>query len=224
MTEADLLCRLKTGSNEAFAELLALYQNAVLNICYRFLLNKEDAEDISQDVFVEVYNSVSHFRGESKLSTWLYRIAVSKSLDEIKKRNRKKRFSSLGRAIGLEQIAGWFTNHERPDVKIEQDQDMLILLNALNQLPNSQRIALTLSKMEDYSNRQIAEIMESSLTAVDSLIYRGKQNLKAILYEQRQNSNEMSPKSNVIWKEENKYMKSSTTWSQLDSPGDGTMG
>ncbi|MEI6853916.1 MAG: sigma-70 family RNA polymerase sigma factor, partial [Bacteroidota bacterium] len=149
MTEADLLLQLKTGSKEAFAELLALHQNAVLNICYRFLLNKEDAEDISQDVFVEVYNSVSHFRGESKLSTWLYRIAVSKSLDEIKKRNRKKRFSSLGKAIGLEHIAEWLSAHETPEKKITDNEDMQLLYEALNKLPNNQRIALTLSKIED---------------------------------------------------------------------------
>jgi RNA polymerase sigma-70 factor, ECF subfamily len=181
MNEADLIYHLKTGSKEAFAELLTLYQRTVLNICYRFLLNKEDAEDVSQDVFVEIYHSIKNFRGDSKLSTWIYRLAVSKSLDEIKKQKRKKRFSSVGKALGLEQVALLLKSHDSADKKIEENEEMQLLLKALNRLPESQRIALTLSKLEDYTNTQIAELMRTSLTAVDSLIYRGKQNLKTFL-------------------------------------------
>ena len=179
--ETDFLIKLKSGNKQAFAEMVAAYQKTVINICYRFLLNKEDAEDISQEVFIEAYHSIRDFRGESKLGTWLYRIAVSKSLDEIKKRNRKKRISSVGKTLGIEFISNLLVGNDGPDKTMEENEGYSTLLKTLGRLPENQRIALTLSKIEDYSNSDIAEIMEVSLTAVDSLIYRAKQNLKAIL-------------------------------------------
>ena len=99
MEEAELLQKLKAGDKAAFSELVRLYSNRVINTCYRFLLDKEDAEDVSQEVFIEVFQSIGSFRGDAKLSTWIYRIAVTRSLDEIKKRNRKKRLSSEGTTV-----------------------------------------------------------------------------------------------------------------------------
>ncbi len=179
--EIDFLSKLKSGDKLAFAGLVAVYQKTVINVCYRFLLNQEDAEDISQEVFIEAFHSIRDFRGEAKLGTWLYRIAVSKSLDEIKKRNRKKRISSVGKMIGIDFISNLLVGNDRPDKTIEENEGYANLLKTLGRLPENQRIALTLSKIEDYSSTDIAEIMEISLTAVDSLIYRAKQNLKAIL-------------------------------------------
>ena len=179
--ETDFVIKLKSGDKQAFADMVAVYQKTVINICYRFLLNKEDAEDVSQEVFIEAYHSIRDFRGESKLGTWIYRIAVSKSLDEIKKRNRKKRISSIGKTLGIEFISNILAGNERPDKTIEENEGYSMLLKTLGELPENQRIALSLSKIEDYPNSEIAEIMEVSLTAVDSLIYRAKQNLKAIL-------------------------------------------
>lgn len=179
--EKEFLVLLKSGNSSAFAELVALYQKKVLNICYRFLLNREDAEDVSQEVFVEVYHSIRNFREDSKLSTWIYRIAVTKSLDEIKKQSRKKRITSFGKTLGIDKITLWMAGNDRPDKSLEEDEGMALLMKALNRLQENQRIALTLSKIEGYSNTEIAEIMQTSLTAVDSLIYRGKQNLKNFL-------------------------------------------
>jgi RNA polymerase sigma-70 factor (ECF subfamily) len=177
----ELLTQLRSGDNNAFAELVALYQKNVLNICYRFLLNKEDAEDISQEVFLEIFRSIKNFQENSKLSTWIYRIAVSKSLDEIKRQSRKKRITSLGKTLGLETVALWVTGHDRPDKTMEEGEDLEMLLKALNKLQEGQRIALTLCKIEGYTNSEVAEIMQTTLTAVDSLIYRAKQNLKIYL-------------------------------------------
>ncbi len=180
-SEKELINRLKAGNRAAFAELVADYQKSVLNICYRFLLNRPDAEDVSQEVFIEVFHSIRNFREDAKLSTWIFRIAVSKSLDELKKQSRKKRISSIGKTLGLEQIAHLVSGTERPDHSMEQDESYAILMKALNKLHESQRIALTLSKMEGHTNSEIAEIMQTSLSAVDSLIYRAKQNLKTYL-------------------------------------------
>ena len=181
MNETEFINQLKLANKEAFALLVHTFQKNVINICYRFLLNKEDAEDIAQEVFIEIYRAIHKFKGESKLSTWIYRIAVSKSLDELKKRNRQKRISSIGEAIGLDQIAHWMRSSDRPDKKIEENEQLSILMKTLNRLPENQRIALTLSKIEGTSNPEIAEIMKTTLTAVDSLIYRAKQKLKSTI-------------------------------------------
>ena len=181
INDPDLLILLKSGDSNAFAELVSTYQKTVLNICYRFLLSKEDAEDITQEVFIEVFHSIRSFRADSKLGTWIYRIAVSKSLDEIKRRSRKKRISSIGKTLGIESIAHLLTGSDRPDQRLEENEGLELLLKALNRLHESQRIALTLSKMEGYSNAEIAEIMQISVIAVESLVYRAKQNLKSIL-------------------------------------------
>lgn len=180
-SETELLARIKSGDKDAFAELMSVYQKNVLNTCYRFLLSKEDAEDVSQDVFIEVYHSIGSFRGDSKISTWIYRIAVTKSLDEIKRKSRKKRITSIGKTLGLDKIANWTAGNERPDKSLEDKEGLDLLMEALNRLHESQRVALTLSKIEGYSNTEIAEIMQTSLTAVDSLIYRAKMNLKIFL-------------------------------------------
>ena len=181
INDSDLLILLKSGDSNAFAELVSTYQKTVLNICYRFLLSKEDAEDITQEVFIEVFHSIRSFRADSKLGTWIYRIAVSKSLDEIKRRSRKKRISSIGKTLGIESIAHLLTGSDRPDQRLEENEGLELLLKALNRLHESQRIALTLSKMEGYSNAEIAEIMQISVIAVESLVYRAKQNLNSIL-------------------------------------------
>jgi RNA polymerase sigma-70 factor, ECF subfamily len=181
MENAVLLEKLKKGDRSAFNDLVKEHSVHVINICYRFLLDRDDAEDVAQEVFIEVFHSLKNFRGESKLSTWIYRIAACRSMDEIKKRNRKKRFTSIGKAIGLDQIAHWVSSHDRPDKTMEDKEKYSSLLKALNSLPENQRIALTLSKIEGYTNSEVAEIMQTSTTAVESLIYRAKQNLKNFL-------------------------------------------
>ena len=130
--EAEFLIRLKSGNDVAFAELVSGYKKIVLNICYRFLLNREDAEDVSQEVFLEVHHSIKNFREDSKLSTWIYRIAVSKSLDELKRQARKKRITSIGKTLGIEKISQWLAGNERPDKAIEDREDLDRIMKALD--------------------------------------------------------------------------------------------
>ena len=87
--ENKLLKHLIQGDAEAFDLLITEYQDRVVSTCARFVHNREDAEDVAQDVFLEVYQSVDGFRGQSRLSTWIYRIAVTKSLDFVRKMKQK---------------------------------------------------------------------------------------------------------------------------------------
>jgi RNA polymerase sigma-70 factor (ECF subfamily) len=146
----------------------------VFTTCYRFLLNEEDAEDVSQEVFIEIFQSIHTFKGNSKLSTWIYRITISKCLDEIKKRNRKKRLSSLGKLLPLESVSNWLSGGTQADDSIHIDENYREIAKILNTLPENQRVAFTLSKMEGFSNAEIAEIMNTTVIAVESLVHRAK--------------------------------------------------
>lgn len=178
MTDKELVNKIKSGDQSAFYFLVKQFQHQVLNTCYRFLLNKQDAEDVSQDVFVEIFLSIAHFRGDSKLSTWVYRVAVTKCLDEIKRRKRKKRISSAGRFLGLDFVSDWLMSDSKADEKYLAKEGMLELEKILSKLSQNQRIAITLSKMEGYSNAEVAEIMQLTKVAVESMIYRAKKNIE----------------------------------------------
>ncbi len=173
-----------TSRDELFRGLVAEHQEMVVNTCYRFVFNREDAEDLAQDVFVELFRSLEQFREESKLSTWIYRIAVTKSLDHLRHRNRKKRFTSLKRMIGISDPADDIAapSHYNPAEALAGSEHAKVLQDALNTLTDSQKTAFLLSKQEGYSNQEIADILKTSVSAVESLVHRAKKNLHDKLY------------------------------------------
>jgi len=177
VNDDDFLKRISEGDNLAFKELFVLYKDKVLQICYRFILNQEDAEEVMQDVFLEVHRSISSFRGDASFSTWLYRIATTKSLDELKRQNRKKRIHLIKKSIGLDSLFNTASENPTPDTIIETKENIGIIKQALDSLPEQQRIAITLSKIDGASNVLVAEIMDITIFAADSLIYRAKKNL-----------------------------------------------
>ena len=183
MDEQDLIKSLRAGSQEAFSELLRLYSARVLNTCYRFVLNRQDAEDISQDVFIEVYQSIKTFKGKSKLSTWIYRIAASKSLDHLKSKKRKKRFAFLQSLFGAEGIIpiADAPHFEHPGVILENKEYSKVLFYALSKLPESQQTAFNLNKIEGLSYLEVSEVMKVSVSSVESLLFRANQNLRKLL-------------------------------------------
>jgi RNA polymerase sigma-70 factor, ECF subfamily len=177
MEDRDLVRKLQEGDRAAFRELVRLYGKQVINACYRLLLDKEDAEDLSQEVFIEVFLSIRSFRGDAKLSTWIYRIAVTKCLDELKKRKRKKRITQFGKMIHLDEALHWLTGGVLPDTLLHEEERMKEVREALQTLPDNQMVAFTLSKMDGYGNQEIAEIMNTTTTAVESLVHRAKKKL-----------------------------------------------
>lgn len=150
MNDLELIEKLKGGDDEAFRLVVGKYQKLVLNCSYKFLRNKEAAEDITQEVFLEVFESIHSFRGESRLSTWIYRITVAKSLNYLKSLKRKKRFavivSLFEKEEAEERILASASNG--PDELLENQDRARILQWALNKLPENQRIAFTLSSTE----------------------------------------------------------------------------
>ena len=185
MDDIALQAAVKDGSSEAFQHLVDRYHYKVINTCYGFVHNKEDAEDLAQEVFLEVYSSISRFREESKLSTWIYRISVTKSLDFIRKTTRKKRVGFLRSVFGkdteIEQVHAFPATN--PHTSLEQQERANILQQAVDSLAENQKIAITLSKYEGFSYQEIADIMGTSLSSVEALIHRAKKNLQKKLYQ-----------------------------------------
>jgi RNA polymerase sigma-70 factor, ECF subfamily len=177
----EFIEKLKKGDKRTFNELVENYATKVLNTCYRFFPVREDAEDISQEVFIEIYKSIKSFRGEAKLSTWIYRITITKCLDEIKKRKRKKRITSIGKMLHLDEIAGWLSGGALSDKSIHEKEKMEEVMTALSTLPDNQRVAFTLSKIDGYTNKEIAEIMNTTIVAVESLVSHAKKKISAKL-------------------------------------------
>ena len=151
----------------------------VYNLALQYVQDAEDAEEIAQDVFVAVYHMMDSFRGESSLATWIYRITINKSLDCLKARKRKKRFAYITAIFYRDNnelnIDTPTFNH--PGVMLEDKEALQQLFILINDLSENQRTVLILSKVEQKSQAEIAEIMSISVKAVESLLQRAKYNL-----------------------------------------------
>ena len=179
MTEWELIEQLKQKSEAAFKTIVDTWQDMVYNTVIGILQNAEDAEDVSQEVFVKVYESVQSFKGESKFSTWIYRIAVTKSLDHLRRKKRKKRFAFIESLFNKnDEIINDPPDFFHPGVALEKKQDNSVLFKAIAELPENQNTAFVLNKVEGLSYQEISEIMKISESAVDSLLHRAKSNLR----------------------------------------------
>ena len=191
MNELDLIERLKKGDDAAFKIIVDTWQDMVYNTSLGIVQNTEDAQDVAQEVFVQVYESVNQFKGDSKFSTWLYRIAVTKSLDHIRKKKRKKRFAFVQSLFGVnEEEIRHEPDFHHPGISLENKEKAAVLFQAIDKLPDNQKTAFTLHKLEGISYQEVAEIMETSVSSVESLMHRAKGNLKKILTDYYQNTSE----------------------------------
>lgn len=181
-----LITRLKKGERTAFKELVESLQDQVFNTAIGFVHNEKDAEDVAQEVFIEVYNSINDFQEDSALTTWVYRIAINKSLNLLRYKKRKKRswffqalFNSDDDVDQLQQDRPFY----HPGVDLENKERSAMLFDAIGNLSEAQRVAFTLNKVEGLKYDEIAAIMERSASSVQGLIHRAKEQLKKELYE-----------------------------------------
>lgn len=162
-----------------FEEIYHAHKNLVFNLALQYVQNYEDAEEISQDVFVSIHQSIGSFNENSKLSTWIYRITINKSLDFVKAKQRKKRFGFLTSLFydDSNDVKHDAPHFDHPGVQLEDKEGLANLFKHINQLPDNQKTALILSKIEQKSQAEIAELMNLSPKAVESLVQRAKTNL-----------------------------------------------
>lgn len=181
MEERQLLEQLREQNQEAYSYLIDGFQKKVFNTCLSFVPNSEDAEDLAQEVFIEVFNSIEKFKGNSKLSTWIYRIAVNKCLEFIRKKKTKKRFG-FRQSISDTDLPidrkGYFTEFNHPGVQLENKEKSELLFSMINQLPESQKVVFTLSNIDGLSYKEISEVTEKSISSIESLLFRARKNLK----------------------------------------------
>lgn len=180
--ESNLIERLRHGDSAAFKEVVESSQGLVYNTALGIVQNPEDAEDVAQEVFVQLYESIDSFKGESKLSTWLYGITVSKSMDHLRKKKRKKRFAFIQSLFGAnEELLHDPPDFVHPGVSLDNKEKAKELFKAIEQLPSKQKVAFTLNRIEGLSYQEIGEIMNLSIASVESLLHRARKNLRKTL-------------------------------------------
>lgn len=179
MNERILIEQLRQGNQAAFKQLVEAWQNMVYNTALGILQHPEDAEDVAQEVFVQAYQSIHGFKGDAKLSTWLYRITLSKAMDHIRRKKRKKRFAFVRSLFGEQgELVEDPPEFHHPGVSLDQKEMAAVLFKAIEKLPESQRIAFSLHKVEGLSYQEVSEVMENTVPAVESLMHRAKMNLR----------------------------------------------
>ena len=181
--ELDLIERLKRGEESAFRSLVEQYQDLVYNTALGIVQNESDAEDVAQEVFIQVFRSIGTFKSEAKLSTWIYRITTTRALDLLRARKSKKRFGLLKRLWETEEESPVenISDFNHPGVSLERKEEAAQLMHAITQLPENQKVAFVLHKLEGLSYLEIAEVMGNTLPAVESLMHRARLNLRKIL-------------------------------------------
>lgn len=182
MGDFEELEALRNGSREAYNSLVDMYSEKIFNFALNILQNTEDAEDITQETFVTIYQSVSQFKGDSKLSTWIYTIALNKCREHLRKKSRKKRFAFFTTIDKIDNESPFERAHfMHPGIELENQERASILFEAINALPENQRMAFSLHKLENVPYEEIATIMNTSLSSVESLIFRARKTLKTTL-------------------------------------------
>jgi RNA polymerase sigma factor (sigma-70 family) len=174
---------LKRRNEQSFNALIDQYSSMIFNLSLNVLQNKSDAEDITQEVFTTIYLQIDQFKGESKFTTWIYRIALNKCQEHIRAKSRKKRFGFLTTLDKAEVGSGLHANFMHPGIELENQERAAILFAALEKLPENQRIAFTLHKIDGIPYEEIASMMDTSLSAIESLLFRARQNLKKLLHD-----------------------------------------
>jgi RNA polymerase sigma factor (sigma-70 family) len=177
----DLIIALRDGKNWAYQAVIQEHQRKVYNVCLSFLGNQEDAEDLAQEVFLTLFEKIEGFRSDATLSTWLYRVAVNKSLEHIRKMKSLKRWGGVKAFFTGEQTTHHPVNFDHPGILLENKEQAHILMQHVSQLAENQRIAFTLHKLEGMPYAEIAEVMKVSLSAVESLMFRANQGLRTSL-------------------------------------------
>jgi RNA polymerase sigma-70 factor (ECF subfamily) len=179
--DAALMLRVKQGDTEAFAQLVDKYKQPVMNVVYRMLRDATEAEDVAQNVFVQVYKSADRYKIAAKFSTWLFTITRNLCLNEIRRRSRHPADSmDAPHPDYQDQPLNQFEDKKGfspPDTLLHGELEEKIEA-ALDALPENQRAAILLCRQNELSYEEIAKVLGCSLSATKSLIHRGRETLK----------------------------------------------
>ena len=171
MEDKEIVQKILAGDTEQYAEIVRRYQQIVANLTYKLCGTRLETEEVTQQVFVELYMALPRFRFDSKLSSFIYRITVNTVCKMMKHENR---FLS---ADAMENLPEQRSEDLDAQQRIIREEQYAQLRTAIGHLKDEQRTALVLYAFEDFSYQQIADVMQCSLSKVESLIFRAKKNL-----------------------------------------------
>ena len=174
------MAKIAEGDQDAFEILVARHQTSILNLIYRYVGDRTQANDLSQEVFLRVWQAAGNYRPEAKFTTWIYRITVNLCFNELKSARRKRWFQfPRSDADHVSQAEEDFPNRSPSpeDLLLTKERGRQIS-DALQSLPDNQRLALVLKRYDDLSYQEIAQIIGCSVSAVESLLVRAKRNLQ----------------------------------------------
>ncbi len=178
MLDQELIKQLQDGDSRAFQTFYEKYGPGVYRICYRFLNNKTEAEDAVQEVFLKAFHSLSQFRGQAQISTWLYRIAVNHCLN-LQRLSRLRSWLSLEFLNNRQPISENIEDNPLDNLENKETRDLIE--QAVAALPERQRMAFILCRYEQKSYQEMAEIMNCSVSAIESCLHHAKKNLSLAL-------------------------------------------
>jgi RNA polymerase sigma-70 factor (ECF subfamily) len=178
MTDSQLIKEIHNNNELAFRTLVHKYKKLVYNTAFRLVNNTSDAEDIFQDVFLEIFKSSHFILNEDDLTMWIYKIAYNKSISFLRKKNPARADKQPEDNPTSHSPNQRLIDRITPDKELEQKEDVANLYRLIDQLPENQKKILLLHKFEGLSQKQICEQLNLSEDAVESLVYRAKKNLK----------------------------------------------
>lgn len=180
--DTNLLNQLKSGDEESFRHFFIENKEKVFNTALHLLQNEEDALDVMQDVFLEVFQSIHRFDERSVLSTWIYRICINKSLNQLRRRRlRNFRFSTNNSIQPSHTASHWV----HPGVLLEQKEKAKKLYASIAKLKSKEQVSFTLFHIQGLTQKEIAEVTEQSVSAVETQIFRAKQKLSEWLIDEK---------------------------------------
>ena len=183
MNEQELIEQLREGNEPAFRWLVENYRNRLFHTMLNILQDTQESEDAAQETFIQVFESVGAFKQESSLSTWIYRIAVRKALDKIRRRKTRQKLHKLLPWWMPEEKKSIDESFHHPGIMVENKEKAAVLFMAIEALPEKQKLAFTLIKVQGMNYEEACEVMQQNIKAVESLISRAKTNLQKQLEE-----------------------------------------
>lgn len=193
--DVQLMLRFQKGDTEAFRQLFSKFSPSVVNFAFRFVGTRERAEELTQEVFLQVYRWQERYEPKAKFSTWLFKIAHNHCLNEVRKGEYRVSRESLDSHLDSE---GEERERDLPDPNPRKGDEILAakqvaerIQHVMRRLPESQRSALTLSRLEGLSYYEVAEVLGTTEKAVKSLVFRATQSLREGLKEFLENHDDL---------------------------------
>lgn len=179
ISDQHYIDKILQGDTNAFAVLVDRYKNMIFSLALQMVKNREEAEEVSQDTFIKIYSSLSKFKGDSKFSTWAYKVAYNTCLDRLKK-NKKEDLN-----ISIDEFsAHLIKTMDNALSALEDKERKQTIQNCLNLLPGEESFLLTLFYFEDQNLEEIGKVMNISANNAKVKLFRSRQKLAMILRKQ----------------------------------------